>query len=127
MQVDLTGIDVEQVPAGLPAQRRRGNAGGDENPPETGDVGVEDVARLGGRSVGPHAVDESVRRNRAPGVDEERGEQCALLAGAQRDPVPRCEQLDLAESPESTDLSAGCVPGPNPRSSSYPRSATGHH
>jgi len=82
MKVDRVRIDLQDISRTSP-----GNPGGrvrrtrlTEKPAYPAHVRIEDVACFDGRLIAPDPVDESVDRNRATGVDRQRGKH-GLLAG----------------------------------------------
>jgi hypothetical protein len=100
--VDAFGIDPEDVARGAghedlgltPCSLRF------EQLPQLGDVHVEDVGGRFGRLARPEVVDQPVGRHDLAGVQEQRGEQRALLGAPETERLPSTTDFERPENQE---------------------------
>ena len=100
--VDLLIGGPQQVAGRAGDQDRRWPAGGAvglEHSPQVGDVRLQRSRGPGRRLVGPQLGDEGVERHDPIGVEEQQGQQGALLAAAEIDRGTTLDHFDRAQNP----------------------------
>jgi hypothetical protein len=68
--------------------------------PQAGHGALEDLRRGLRRRLAPELVDQAVARHELVRVEQEQGEQSAVVAGADRDRPFAVDDLERAEDPE---------------------------
>ena len=102
-EVDLLGVDGEQVAGWLRQQHRRLGAGaaiGLERLAQVRDVHLQRRRRAQRGVIAPQAVDQSIGRDGTVGFEEEHREHRSLLRCPERDRQPALERLEHPEHPE---------------------------
>ncbi len=95
-EVETVGVDMDLI-AGWPrAQHVRAQL-----PPECVHVALHELVRGGRRPLSPELVDETVGGDRLIGVQQQHGQQRALLGGAEPYGLLPVENLERAKNPES--------------------------
>jgi hypothetical protein len=96
VEVQLTLAHLEQV-AGVPGQQRLPGVVGTQRPAEVGDAAVQQTARRGGRVLAPELLDQPVDGDHPVRVEQQRGQQRALLRTTEGDPQRSPPDLQRTE------------------------------
>jgi hypothetical protein len=95
LQVELSGVDVQHVPGGLPLQ-----AVSADDLPQVRDVDLERLLhRLGGRVL-PQRVDQAVGGDDSIGLEEQHGQERTVLLSTKVDAAAVLDRLERAEDAE---------------------------
>ncbi len=106
VQVDGGGVDGQPVAAGLLVDTggRRGGVRAAEDRTEPGQIAVESAPETRRWLLAPHPLAETVHRDDAVGVDQQRGEDAALPGMAEIGPLLAHPHLDVAQHREPRHL-----------------------
>ncbi len=83
LDVELLGLERQHVPASM-----RHEVAVAEELAQLRDVDADAVERAGRHILAPEGVDQAIRRHRLAGIQEQHGEQRALLSATQLEPLP---------------------------------------
>ncbi len=116
-QVELIGGEREPVPVLAAEEHARGAGTGVQQPPQPGDVRVQQADRAPARAtrrsmaaaVGPQELDELVLPGHRAGAEGEPGEQRALQVGAERRLDLAVPDLDRAEYADAQRAATGRI------------------
>ena len=112
-RIDLSRGGVQKV-----ARRNRAEPLA-QRPPQNPGMHVEAVARGGRRSVSPELVNQLVAGDRAPGIQQQVGEEGAWLGATEGQQATPLDCLDLAENPELHRAPLIAPPVPKPEGTPY--------
>jgi hypothetical protein len=110
-RVDPLGVHLQPVAGGPGGQQPRGLP---ERPAEGRHPALQGVRRLPWRTVAPQVVDQAVGRHHLPGVQQQVGQQGALLGARDHDRSRAVVDLQWPQDPELHPTSAS-VPTANPQ------------
>ena len=94
-EVELVGLDADRVAAAASLQ-----AVGAERTAQAGHVDLHRLRRAGRRGLAPEGVDEALDGDRLVGVEQEDGEERALLRAAERQRPIALADLERPQEPE---------------------------